>query len=267
MADESKKDARQKAAEARAAQQAAERRRERMIRIIGGLVVVIVVVGIIGGAYMFSKNNTSANGTPTPDDGAATPNGVSTSEYYVTAVANTPAGVPTVKIYEDFQCPFCKRLEETSGRALIAEAEAGKINLQWQPGIFMDKNLQNSGSLTATNGWGCAIDAGKTVEFHEGIFAEQPADETVGSPGFTDQQMLALGTKVGITGDAYTTFESCVNSGKYNTWAANSNAQFDAAGVSSTPSIFVNGKELPNKNINIYDPAVLLPAIEQAAKS
>ncbi|MGB3676372.1 MAG: thioredoxin domain-containing protein [Candidatus Nanopelagicales bacterium] len=268
MADESKKDARQKAAEARAAQQAAERRRERMIRIIGGLVVVIVVVGIIGGAYMFSKNNTSANGgTPTPDDGGATPTGVSTSEYYVTAVANTPAGIPTVKIYEDFQCPFCKRLEETSGRALIAEAQAGKINLQWQPGIFMDKNLQNSGSLTATNAWGCAIDAGKTLEFHEGIFAEQPAEETVGSPGFTNQQMLALGTKVGITGEAYTTFESCVNSAKYNTWAANSNAQFDAAGVSSTPSIFVNGKELPNKNINIYDPAVLLPAIEQAAKS
>lgn len=269
MADESKKNARQKAAEARAAQQASERRRERTIRIVGGLVVVIIVAAIIGGAYFVSKNDSSSSngGTPTPDDGAATPSGVSTSEYYVSAVANSPAGVPTVKIYEDFQCPYCKKLEETSGLALIEQAKAGKLNLQWQPGIFMDKNLQNSGSLTATNAWGCAIDAGKTIEFHEGVFKEQASEETVGAPGFTNQQMLALGTKVGITGDAYSTFESCVNSGKYNTWAANSNAQFDKAGVSSTPSIFVNGKELPSKNINIYDPAVLLPAIEQAAKS
>lgn len=265
---ESNKDARAKAAEARAAQQAADRRRERIIRIVGGLAVVIIVVGIIGGAFIFSKKDgaSSNNSTPTPDEGAATPTGVSTSEFYVSPVADSPAGIPTVKVYEDFQCPFCKKLEETSGVALIEQAKLGKINLQWQPGIFMDKNLQNSGSLTATNGWGCAIDAGKTTEFHQGVFKEQSAEETVGSPGYTNQQMLTLGQTVGITGDAYTTFESCVNSGKYNTWAANSNAQFDKAGVSSTPSIFVNGKELPSKNVNIYDPAVLLPAIEQAAK-
>ncbi len=268
MAD-SKKDARQKAAEARAAQQATDRRRERTIRIIGGLVVVIVVVAIIGGALIFSKKDGSSSngGTPTPDAGGATPTGVSTSEYYVSATADSPAGVPSVKIYEDFQCPFCKKLEETSGPALIEQAKAGKINLQWQSGIFMDKKLQNSGSLTATNGWGCAIDAGKTIEFHEGIFKQQSAEETPGAPGYTNQQMLTLGKTVGITGDAYSTFESCVNSGKYNTWAANSNAQFDKAGVSSTPSIFVNGKELSSKNINIYDPAVLIPAIEQAAKA
>lgn len=262
---ESNKDARQKAAEARAAQQAAEKRRERMIRIIGGLVVLVVVVGIIGGAILTSKNKETASDTPTPNSDSATPNGVNTTDYYVSAVPNTTAGVPTVMIYEDFQCPYCKRLESTSGVALVAEAQQGKINLQWQPGIFMDGNLQNTGSLTATNAWGCAIDAGKTVEFHEGIFREQSAQETVGAPGFTNTQMLALGQQVGITGDAYSTFESCVNSGKYNGWAANSNAQFAKANVTSTPSIFVNGQPLP-KDVNIFDSAALLSAIQAAAK-
>ena len=134
-----------------------------------GFVVLIVIVAIIGGAIFFSKKDGSNNGgTPTPDAGGATPNGVSTSDYYVTAAANTPAGVPTVKIYEDFQCPYCKKLEETAGPALVEQAKAGKLNLQWQPGIFMDANLKNTGSLTATNAWGCAIDAGKTTEFHQG---------------------------------------------------------------------------------------------------
>jgi len=266
MAD-SKKDARQKAAEARAAQQAADKRRERTVRIVGGLVVLIVIVAIIGGAIFFSKKDGSNNGgTPTPDAGGATPNGMSTSDYYVTAAANTPAGVPTVKIYEDFQCPYCKKLEETAGPALVEQAKAGKLNLQWQPGIFMDANLKNTGSLTATNAWGCAIDAGKTTEFHQGVFQQQAPEETVGAPGFTQQQMLDLGKTVGITGDAYSTFESCVKANTYNTWAANSNAQFEKAGVTSTPSIFVNGKELPTKGLNINDPTALIKAIEQAAK-
>ena len=264
---ESKKDARQKAAEARAAQVAADKRRERTVRIVGGLVVLIVIVAIIGGAIFFSKKDANNNGgTPTPDSGGATPNGVSTSEYYVSAAANSPAGVPTVKIYEDFQCPFCKRLEETAGPVLVEQAKAGKINLQWQPGIFMDANLKNTGSLTATNAWGCAINAGKTNEFHQGVFKEQAQEETVGAPGYTQQQMLDLGKTVGITGDAYTTFESCVKANTFTTWAATSSAQFDKAGVTSTPSIFVNGKELSSKGLNIYDPNVLIPAIEQAAK-
>ena len=149
---------------------------------------------------------------------------------------------------------------------LLSMYKAGKLNLQWQPGIFMDANLKNTGSLTATNAWGCAIDAGKTTEFHQGVFQQQAPEETVGAPGFTQQQMLDLGKTVGITGDAYSTFESCVKANTYNTWAANSNAQFEKAGVTSTPSIFVNGKELPTKGLNINDPTALIKAIEQAAK-
>lgn len=266
MADPGKdpnKDRRQKAADARAAALAAEKRRERTIRIIGAIVVVVVVVGIIGGAiYASSKGS---NDSASPDANAATPTGVNTSQYFYPVNA-AKSGVPTVRVYEDFQCPYCKKLEESSGLALIAEAKQGKLNLEWQPGIFMDANLKNQGSLTATSAWGCAINAGKGVEFHEGVFKEQSPEETVGAPGFTQQQMLDLGKTVGITGTAYDTFQSCVTANTYNGWAANSNEQFAANGVSSTPSIFVNGKELPTKNINIYDPKVLIPAVYAAAK-
>ncbi len=261
---EGKKDARQKAAEARAAALAKEKRRERSIRIIGGLVVLLVVGVIIGGAIIVSGGNSSE--TATPDDNAAVPAGVSTTDYRYTVNPGVAGDVPTVLIYEDFQCPFCKKLEDSSGVALLEQANQGKIKLQYQPGIFLDANLRNVGSQTATASWGCAIDAGKGVEFHEAVFAAQPAEETVGAPGFTKDQMIALGEGVGITGEAFTTFEACVNDGKYNSWAANSNAQFEVAGVSSTPSIFVNGTEINSQQVDIYDPAALLAAIEQAAK-
>ena len=224
-----------------------------------------MIVGvIIGGAILFSEGGSSE--TAKPDENAALPQGVSASDYRYVVNPDAPGAVPTVVIYEDFQCPFCKKLEDTSGAVLVEQAKQGLLKLEYQPGIFMDGNLQNNGSQTATESWGCAIDAGKGVEFHEGVFAEQPAQEAVGSPGFTKAQMIALGEEIGIQGDALPTFEKCVNDGQYSGWAANSNAQFEVAGVSSTPSIFVNGSPLSDSTVDIFDPTQLLAAIEQAAK-
>ncbi|NQU37754.1 MAG: thioredoxin domain-containing protein [Actinobacteria bacterium] len=261
---EGTKDARQRAAEARAAALAKEKRRERSIRIIGGLVVLVVVGVIIGGSILVSGGGSSD--TATPDENAALPTGISSSDFRYVVNPDVSGDVPTVLIYEDFQCPFCKKFEETSGVALLEQAREGKLKLQFQPGIFLDANLQNTGSQTATASWGCAIDAGKGIEFHEGVFAAQPAEETVGAPGFTKEQMIALGQSVGITGDATAPFEKCVNDGQYNGWAANSNAQFEISGVSTTPSIYVNGSALNTQGLDIFDPAVLIPAIEAAAK-
>lgn len=264
MAD-NKKSAREKAAAARAEALAKEKRRDRMVKIIIAVVVVVVVGGIIGGAIVVSRN-TAAQNNPDPSADAKLPTGVNSEKYFYQVNQNPPAGAPAVTVYEDFQCPHCKSFEEASGQQLIDAAKAGTINLQWQPGIFMDANLQNSGSQTATAAWGCAIDAGKATEFHQGVFAEQPAQEVPGNPGFTVQQMLTLGSSVGITGDAYNTFESCVNAKTYYGWVANSNAQFEKDNVSSTPTIMVNGKPLDSKTVNFNDPAALLKAIE-AAKS
>ena len=208
MAD-SKKDARQKAAEARAAQQAADKRRERTVN-CRWLVVLIVIVAIIGGAIFFSKKDGSNNGgTPTPDAGGATPNGVSTSDYYVTAAA-IPRPESRLSRSMEAPVPYRKKLEETAGPALVEQSEGGQAQPPVAARNLMDANLKNTGSLTATNAWGCAIDAGKTTEFHQGVFQQQAPEETVGAPGFTQQQMLDLGKTVGITGDAYSTFESCV---------------------------------------------------------
>lgn len=49
--------------------------------------------------------------------------------------------------------------------------------------------------------------------------------------GFTDQQLLDLGKKVGIEGDSFTTFETCVSSAKYKGWAQNSQLHAQDRGV------------------------------------
>lgn len=262
---ESKKSARDKAAQARAEAQAKEKRRERMFRIIIGIVVVVVVGGIVGGAIIVSKNNADAK-NPAPNASAALPNGVDSSKYFYTVNPSAPAGVPEVRVYEDFQCPHCKQFEASSGQQLVDAANQGKLRLEWQPGTFMDQNLNNQGSVVATSAWGCAINAGKATEYHSQIFKEQAPEESAGA-GFTNQQMITMGGTVGITGDALTTFTDCVNASTYYGWAANSNQQFSNDNVTSTPTITVNGKPLDGSKVNFDDPTALLAAIANAAKS
>ncbi len=242
----------------RAATLAAEKRRERMIRIVGALAVIIVVGGIVGGAIWFSKKS---SGSPAADPKAALPTGVSGPSYAYPVTKDPKDGIPLVQIWEDFQCPACKQFEQTSVPALIAEATKGSINLALRPTTFLDQNLKNTASVLATNAWGCAINAGKALEYHAGVFAAQPAKE---GDGFTEAQLLDLGKQVGLTGTDYGTFASCVTGNNFKGWVANSQAQFVSGGVPGTPAIYVNSKELPNSAGSYGDPAKLIAAIMEA---
>ena len=248
------KTAKQLAAEARAASEADERRRERLIRIIGTLAVVLVVGGLLAIGFLAGRDNSTASGSvdaPKPDPNAALPQGVTGETYGVPYGAGwtspDEAKLPTLEIWEDFQCPACKAVEASSGEGLQALADAGKVKLLYRPATFLDNglaqaNLANgnpNSSARATSAWGCAVDQGKAGEFHSAVFDAQPTDEGV---GYSDQTLIDLGTQVGVADPA--AFTTCVQEGTYLSWAANSNQAFSDAGVGGTPTGYLNGVEL-----------------------
>jgi protein-disulfide isomerase len=235
--NESAKSAREKAAEARAAAQASERRRERTIRIVGGVAVLAVVALILGIGVIQSRKDD----TPAPSADSALPTGVTAATGYAFQV-NTAEGKPTVEIFEDFQCPACANLEATYGPMIQEEAAAGNIQLSYRTMIFLDNNLGTDYSLNAANAFGCSITAGVGEQYHNLIFANQPANE---GDGWTDEQLKQFGADAGLSGDAKTQFDKCVDEGTYKGWAQLSNEAAFNAGVTGTPTIFVNGKELP----------------------
>ncbi len=274
---ESAKDRREKAAAARAAQLAAEKRRDRMIKIFGGLAVLVVVGGIVGGAYIASKNNNggsaspSASGLPTPNPDAKLPKGVSNTgdNKYGVALGTPKAGAPTLDVWEDFQCPICGVTEKANGTGIEELGLTGKAALWYRPLTFLDANLaaQNAAAGTpnssarATAAWGCAIDADKTREYHNVIYANQPSTE---GDGYTDQQLLDFGKQAGITGAAYTTFESCVKASTYLGWAVNSSNEMAANNITGTPTGVLNGQQLPQGTL--ADKAKLDAAVAAATK-
>jgi protein-disulfide isomerase len=250
----------QLAEQARAESEAAEHRRERTIRIVGGLVVLLVVGGLLAIGFFAGRDggtDSSATPAPTADPSASSPTGVGDDygvPYGTGWTSADEAKLPTLEIWEDFQCPACKQVEAASGEQIQALADAGKVKLLYRPATFLDVSLaadndangNPNSSARATSAWGCAIEAGKTGEFHSAVFDLQPAQEGV---GYTDQQLIDLGTTVGITDADLATYTKCVQDGTYLGWAANSNQKFIDAGVGGTPTAYLNGVELNGSDL------------------
>lgn len=234
---ESAKSTREKAAEARAAAQAAERRRERMIRIIGGIAVLAVVIGILAIGVMNSNKNETA-----VDGNAKLPPGVSSDTEYG-FVVNPDADAPSVEIYEDPQCPACANFEVKFGPTVQQLAADNDIKLSYHPMVFLDTNLRTDHSVRATGAWGCAVEAGVGEQFHSILFASQPANE---GDGWTDEQLKQFGEAAGLSGQAQDDYVACVDAGNYQGWGPLSNQAAADRGVASTPSIYVDGKEVPS---------------------
>ncbi|HSN05856.1 MAG TPA: thioredoxin domain-containing protein [Candidatus Angelobacter sp.] len=244
---DSKRTTKEKAAAARAAAEAEQRRRDRRIRLIGGTAIVVAVAVIIGFGYWGSKQNSPS--TPGTVADAKVPTGVNAGDgSYPWAVPyNKVSGKPTLAIWEDFQCPSCAEFEKAYGAAVVKLADDGKVNLVWRPTTFLDDRFAATSpnpysSHKAAMAWGCAIDAGKTKQFHSTVFANQPSTE---GQGYSDAQITQFAQTAGITGAALTTFQSCVAAKTYDQWVSNSYQAFVDAGVPGTPTAYLNGTEVP----------------------
>ena len=263
--DRESKSTREKAAAARAEQMAQEKRRERTVRIIGAIGVVVVVVAIIGIAIFASSNkgDDSANNLPGPDPSAPVPTGVYGSDGafpYGVPFGTAAEGAPILQLWEDFQCPACGALENINGAGIESLAESGDMQLVWRPTAFLDNNLGNTSSAQAINAWGCAIDADKTVEYHNTLFANQP--ETEGD-GWTTEQFVGFAEEVGITGVPLEQFNDCLTEGRYLPWAANSTQIFYDSQIQGTPTGLLDDSVI--ESATLADQTALEKLVQEAA--
>jgi len=253
MSPESKKSTREKAAAARAAAEAEQRKRDNRVRLIGGAAVLVVVGLIIGlgvwGSQQGSENAGDSLGTDIVAD-AALPTGANGADgdYAWGMPINEAAGKPTLAIWEDFQCPACASFEARYGADIEKIAADGIATVVYRPTTFIEKRFPDSpnplSSSRAVSAYGCAVDAGKEQgqKFHDIVFANQPASE---GDGWSDEQFVQFGKDAGISGDALTTFETCVAGDTYIQWANNSYLTFLSSNVPGTPALFLDGKEVP----------------------
>jgi protein-disulfide isomerase len=155
------------------------------------------------------------------------------------------SGPVVVDAYIDFQCPFCRQFEENAGPTLDAMVVSRQISLVHHPMNFLDAASTNHYSTRAAASSGCASDGGRFNEYAHALFANQPPE---GGPGLSDEQLIELGTLVGLPAAE---FGRCVTSGKYLEWPSYVTELAIARGVNATPTVFVQGTPVPANPVMI----------------
>jgi protein-disulfide isomerase len=207
--------------------------------VIGAVIAVLVVVAVVVAILI---GNNSKSGSAAQSSGNPVPVGVvGGSSGGIQVPGPTKSNAPTVDLYEDFQCPSCHQLELAMGAQIGSMAKAGQIKLVVHTLSFLDGNLKNDSSSRAANAAACAADAGKLLAFHGAVFAGFPAQEGI---GYTDAQLTQFAKTAGITGPALTTWQKCTSSGQHAQYVKDVQTGAEKAGVFSTPTVKLNGKDI-----------------------
>jgi protein-disulfide isomerase len=143
-------------------------------------------------------------------------------------------GPVRVDAFIDFQCPFCKRFELSSGPTMAGLAADGLASLVYHPMNFLDAASTTHYSTRAAASSGCAADEDRFLEYAHALFVNQPPE---GGAGLSDAELAAIGRGVGL--DA--AFTACLSEGHYLDWPPYVTARADEAGVSATPTVMVDG--------------------------
>lgn len=147
----------------------------------------------------------------------------------VTILSDDPSKGPksapvTIIEFTDFQCPYCKRSQDTIHQVLTAYGSKIRFVEKQYPLPFHNRAKPSAEAVL------CAHDQGKFWEMHDKLFPSQSLE----SADFT-----RFATEVGLN---VKKFESCLATGKMSARVDKDMDEAKRVGVRGTPHFFVNGR-------------------------
>ncbi|MGH7905653.1 MAG: thioredoxin domain-containing protein [Candidatus Binataceae bacterium] len=148
------------------------------------------------------------------------------------ATGNAPSLGPknapiTIVEFADFECPFCKRSEETLKE--LRQEYGGKVRL-----VYLDYPLSiHPYAFQAAEAGQCAEEQGKFWQYHNALYADQSK--------LTTKDLKAAAAKLKLNAKQ---FDKCLDSGKYAAAVHQDMKEGSALGVNGTPGFFINGRPL-----------------------
>lgn len=129
----------------------------------------------------------------------------------------------TVIVYTDFQCPFCAQLHNTMNSVIKTS------DTRWIMRHFPSQ--KHPLAAKAAEASECSGEQGKFWEYSDALYQ---VSETL-----VEQNLLAIAVNLGLDKRK---FESCLNSGKFQSHVLGQVQEGKKLRVDATPTIFINGK-------------------------
>jgi protein-disulfide isomerase len=181
--------------------------------IIGIAAVVVVAALVIGGVIwtIADRNKTEGKVINPGQTTSALAGDVTQKRDGVVVTVGKTGAKASIDVYADFLCPICGQFEKTYKTQIEQAVNDGKLQVRYHMVPLLNDRSDPPGySLDSANAGLAAADAGKFVQFHDALFANQPEE---GKRGYDKAQLIKLGQDVGITDPA---FAQTVNAGTYD---------------------------------------------------
>jgi protein-disulfide isomerase len=162
----------------------------------------------------------------------------------------SPNAPVVVEEYGDFQCPACANWDRLVFPTVERLVNEGRIRFAYHSFAFLGPE-----SVSAASAAVCAGDEGSFWPYRGFLYANQFPEN---SGALTEDRLIQMGQTVGLSSEA---FASCVRGETYRGWIAQVSDHAVDRGVTSTPTIFVNGRALPTPP----SPEELIAAVDAAA--
>lgn len=211
--------------------------------LVGLLVIAAFLIGVLFTKVQYLEKNQTVNNNQqaaapaaqNPAQGAPAAGAkVNVSAGHFPMRGNANAKVTIVE-FADFRCPFCEQYFTNTESQIIKDyVDTGKVKLAFRNFAFL-----GPASVTAADASECANDQGKFWDYYEYLYKNQPAESDTSM--YNTDTLTQAAVTLGMNGD---TFRACLDGKKGEAKANADLADGQKAGVSGTPSFFVNGISL-----------------------
>jgi len=212
-----------------------------ILGILSGVTVISLLAFIMTFALLHSAfNGTNDNNNNAKVAGAAVNTNTNTAPTNTNTAPPTPVDIKitaddhikgdsnakvTLVEYSDFQCPYCATLNTTLDKILTDYKGEVRLVYRQFPLTSLHANAQKAAEASE-----CANDQGKFWEMHDKLFANQ-SDLSV-------DNLKKWAKELGLKSS---TFDDCLDSGKYTKKVQDQETEGVSYGVEGTPATFVNG--------------------------
>lgn len=141
----------------------------------------------------------------------------------------------TMVVFSDFACPYCTKFAQQVDPALADLVEDGTLRIEW----YDLAQITETSPLAAQAGI-AAAEQGKFWEFHDAVYA---AADPSGHPQYSEQSLVDFAAAAGVPD--LDKFRATMLDPMTVTKVASAKDQAHQAGITGTPTLFINKAYIP----------------------